>query len=360
LLQEKSKGASAETDARLRLQTMNVLLTGATGFVGTSLTRELVEQGHNVCVIARDDKKFRASVGDACAARVKILTGDLLAADRGNLSKQLENMPGGLDVVIQTVGGGPLTSNPAFAPGIFDLNCKTTSNLIEILESSGNLQSLRLFVYFSSLAAMGLPKSTGDRVQYDETVECNPVLPYERAKREAETYLQGLSAKHGFKIAVLRYPQIYGGPGDAFLQMVGMIQSCRFPVVRGKIGSLPLVHLRDVVGSTTAVIQNVDRIPSKYEVYLVAEGSYSYSQLVDMVRAKYGRGGMLAVPYFVTYLGTAALERAFALMGKPEPLNRRRLVSLTKDRVVDCSKFVNTFQFKFAENVRTYLASQPA
>jgi hypothetical protein len=69
---------------------------------------------------------------------------------------------------------------------------------------------------------------------------------------------------------------------------------------------------------------------------------------------------MLSVPYFVTYLGAAALESAFALMGKPEPLNRRRLVSLTKDRVVDCSKFVNTFQFKFAENVRTYLASRPA
>jgi len=339
---------------------MNVLLTGATGFAGTSIARELVEQGHNLYVIARDEKKFRANVGDSCADRVNILTGDLLAADRGNLVKQLENLPGGLDVVVQTVGGGPLTSNQAFAPGIFDLNCKTTSNLVEILESSHKLQSLRLFVYFSSLAAMGLPKSTGDRVQYNETVVCNPVLPYERAKFEAETYLQGLAGKHGFKTVVLRYPQIYGGPGDAFMQMVGMIQSGRFPVVRGKIGSLPLVHLRDVVGSTSAVIQNVDQIPSNFEVYIVAEGSYTYSQLVEMVRSKYGRGGMLSVPYFVTYLGTAALERAFALMGKPEPLNRRRLVSLTKDRVVDCSKFINTFQFKFSENVRTYLASQPA
>ena len=77
-----------------------------------------------------------------------------------------------------------------------------------------------------------------------------------------------------------------------------------------------------------------------------------------MVRKKYGQGGTIAVPFSLMYLGTSVIERGFGLMGKPEPLNRRRLVSLTKDRVVDSSKFVKTFQFKFEENVEAFVANE--
>jgi nucleoside-diphosphate-sugar epimerase len=119
-----------------------------------------------------------------------------------------------------------------------------------------------------------------------------------------------------------------------------------------------MVHLRDVVGSTYAVIQNRDRIQGNYEIYLVCEGSYYYNRLVELVRKRFGSGGTMQVPYFLMYFGTAIAERLFGILGKPEPLNRRRLISLTKDRVVDCSKFLNAFQFKFAENVESFIANE--
>ncbi len=52
------------------------------------------------------------------------------------------------------------------------------------------------------------------------------------------------------------------------------------------------------------------------------------------------------------------VEVAFKVLGKPEPLNRRRLLSLTKDRIVDCNKFVDTFKFKFEQNVERFIAGQ--
>ncbi len=52
------------------------------------------------------------------------------------------------------------------------------------------------------------------------------------------------------------------------------------------------------------------------------------------------------------------LEVVFGLLRKPEPLNRRRLVSLTKDRIVDSSKFMNTFSFKFEESVERFIAAE--
>src|SRR5262249_22753016 len=150
---------------------------------------------------------------------------------------------------------------------------KTTTNLTEILESSGKVDSLRLFVYFSSLAAMGMPDSNGDRVRYDEASPCNPVLPYEQAKLETETFLRDFANKHGVRTAVLRFPQVYGGPDDALMQMVNMIRKGAFPVVRGKIGSLPLIHIRDAVNSTCAMIQNADAVRESFAVYLLSEKS---------------------------------------------------------------------------------------
>jgi len=335
----------------------NVLVTGPTGFAGASITKDLVEKGCKVFAVARDEKRLRALLGSSNADRVKVLSGDLLrSADLGSLERQLLGISDHLDVVVHTVGGGPLTSNRAFEPGIFDLNCKATSNLVELLKSSGKLKSLKLFLYFSSLAAMGLLSANGYQIRYNESSCCNPVLPYERAKLQAERYLKGLGQDYGFKTVVLRFPQMYGGPDDAFIQMVHLIRKGVLPMVRGRIGSLPLIHLRDVVGSTYTVIQNWNLIQENYGVYLVCEGSYSYNQLVELVRNRYGQGGALKVPYFLINLATVVAESVFRILGKPEPLNRRRVVSLTKDRIVDSSKFTNTFQYKFEENVATFLA----
>jgi nucleoside-diphosphate-sugar epimerase len=282
----------------------------------------------------------------------------LNGSDLENLKSQLSEFEDNIEVVLQTVGGGPLTSNRSLAPAISDLNFKTTTNLMRVLEKSQKLPSAKLFIYFSSLAAMGMPEANGARIHYDETSPCNPVLPYERAKFETEAFLKDFAGKRGLRTVALRLPQIYGGADDAFLQMIRLIRKGAFPMVRGKIGSLPLIHIRDVVAATCAVIRNADRIADTFSVYLVSEGSYSYEQIVALVRKKYGQGAALKLPYSMMYFGISLVEGVFNLLNKPEPLNRRRLVSLTKDRVVDSRKFMNAFQFKFEENVERYVANQ--
>lgn len=345
--------------AETKEDNINILVTGASGFAGANLTRELVQQGHKVYALVRDPNKLLSALGSGHAERVSMLTGDLLdRVDLENLQNQLAKLEDNLDVVVQTVGGGPLTSNRSLAARISDLNYKTTTNLMAILEGSSKLSSTTLLVYFSSLAAMGMPESNGATIHYNETSPCNPVLPYEQAKLETETFLKDFANQHNVRTVVLRFPQIYGGPDDAFMQMVKLIRKRAFPVVRGKIGSLPLIHIRDVVGAVSAVIQCADRIPENFAVYLVSEGSCSYSRMVTLIEKKYGQGSALQLPYSLMYLGIWMVESIFGLLGKPEPLNRRRLVSLTKDRIVDSTKFVNAFNFKFEENVERFVAHQ--
>ncbi len=338
---------------------MNVLVTGASGFVGVDLTKKLLDEGYTVFALVRDRKKLARALPPSYLNRVTVLEGDLLVdADLTKLQHQLQNMTGNLDMdmVLDLAGGGPLTANNKVQS--FNTNFKTTSNLIQILEKSKKLGTIKLFVYYSSLAAMGLPEAAADKILYNENTKCNPVLPLERGKLESEAFLKDLANKYGFKVVALRFPQIYGLADAAFMQIIKLIRKGVFPVVRGKIGSLPLINLRDAVSATYAVVRNVDNIQGVFNVHVVCEGSYSYDYLVELVKKKYGQGGVLRIPYWFMYLGVWMVELVFGMLQKPEPLNRRRLVSLTKDRIVDSSRFVSSFNFKFQENVESFIASE--
>jgi nucleoside-diphosphate-sugar epimerase len=336
---------------------MNVLITGASGFVGADLTKKLVDEGHEVFALVRDAKKLAKAVGPDYLRRIQVLEGDLLAnGDLEKIAQQLKSWSVSLDIVVDLAGGGPLTANNK--EHSFATNYQTTVNLMQVLENSNKLNSLSLFVYFSSLAAMGLPDGSGDRIHYDESTTCNPKLPLERGKFDSETFLKNYAEKCGFKVACLRFPQIYGLADSAFRQIVSLMRKGVFPVVRGRIGSLPLIHLRDCVGATFAVICNAHRMQNNFDVYLVCESSCSYNRLLELIQRKYGQGGLMRVPYFVMYLGTSVVQRLFGFLGKPEPLNTRRLVSLTKDRTVDSGKFMRTFQFQFQESVEGFIANE--
>ena len=63
------------------------------------------------------------------------------------------------------------------------------------------------------------------------------------------------------------------------------------------------------------------------------------------------------MPFWALYSAIWVVEVVFAALGRPEPLNRRRLLSMTKDRVIDCRKFVETFDFKFDRDVESFLTN---
>jgi nucleoside-diphosphate-sugar epimerase len=336
-----------------------VLVTGATGFVGSRLIRTLLARGYETCALARSAEKLIEIVGRGPGDRFTIVEGDLLEdAGIAQLERDFASQTKDLDFVIHLVGGGPLTSNNAFAKEITDLNYTATANLLRILERTHKLSAITLFVYFSSLAAMGMPIGKEHRILYSEATACNPVLPYERAKLDTETLLREAAMRHNLKTLILRLPQIYGSANDPLVAIVNLMKKGVFPVVRNKVGSLPLIHVDDVVKAVGTVIENHERISAPSEITLLCEKSYGYDDLATLVRHKYGKGSILKMPFWVLYASIWVVEILSAILGRPEPLNRRRLLSMTKDRVIDCRKFVETFGFEFDHDVESFLTNE--
>jgi nucleoside-diphosphate-sugar epimerase len=203
-----------------------------------------------------------------------------------------------------------------------------------------------------------MPASESTQIVYSEATPCNPVLAYERAKLETEALLQKALDKHNLRTLILRLPQIYGNTDDPLIGIINLMRRHIFPVVRGKIGSLPLIHVEDVAEAVCTVLENHGRLCRKFDVALLCEKSYSYDELARIVRRKYGRGGLLKVPHWFLYDSIRLVEVLCKFLGRPEPLNRQRLVSLTKDRIVDCRKFVDTFHFRFQHDLETFLINE--
>lgn len=338
-----------------------ILVTGATGFVGSRLIRTLIDRGYETYAVARRAEKAIEIVGRASRDRFTILAGDLLKdADIGKLERDFATHVKTLDFVIHLVGGGPLTSNNAFSKEIADLNYTATVNLLRILEKANKLYSISLFVYFSSLAAMGMPTSKEHTIRYSEATVCNPVLPYERAKLKTEMLLCQAAAQHNLKTLILRLPQIYGSANDPLVDIVNLMKKGAFPVARNRVGSLPLIHADDVIKAVCTAIENHERIGALTEINLLCERSCSYDDLAKLVRHKYGKGGLLKMPFWLLYASIWMVEVLFAALRRPEPLNRRRLLSMTKDRVIDCRKFVETFGFEFDHDVESFLTKDLA
>ena len=73
---------------------MTILVTGATGFLGSALTTELVKQKQDVRILARDEQKARAQFGEA----VTIIRGEITDVE------QVERAVDGATIIYHLVG----------------------------------------------------------------------------------------------------------------------------------------------------------------------------------------------------------------------------------------------------------------
>ncbi|GLZ04006.1 UDP-glucose 4-epimerase GalE [Actinomadura sp. NBRC 104412] len=180
---------------------MKLLVTGGAGYVGSVVTAQLLEAGHEVVVL--DD--LSTGNADAVPARARLVTGTLRDAADGVLAG------GGFDAVLHFAAMS-LVGESMQKPGLYwDRNLGESLALLEAMRAAG----VRRIVFSSTAATYGEPEST----PILETDPTRPTNPYGASKLAIDTALAEYARLHGIGGISLRYFNVAGArlpeDGDA-------------------------------------------------------------------------------------------------------------------------------------------------
>ncbi|MBW1785004.1 MAG: NAD-dependent epimerase/dehydratase family protein [Deltaproteobacteria bacterium] len=300
---------------------MNILLSGATGFIGMHLLRRLVEDGHDCrCLVRRKEK----SLGISFSEKVQVVEGDITKP------ASLRDIGRNMDVAYHLAGAGHVSSvHDKEALEAVAINVQGTRNFAEACGRDG----VRRFIHFSSTAAMGLIKSQ----KIDETAPCQPATPYQKSKYESESAASEQAERFGMELLVLRPCMVYGPGGKGeFLKFCRLIQRGVFPRLGSGKNLTPIVHVRDVVAGAV----NALHLGENGQIYLIAsKSSYPMAELFNYIC-----GAMNFVRPYVYVPVWAALSIAFVLerisvfTGKEPVVSRKNIVSTVTGRIFDIGK----------------------
>jgi len=250
---------------------MLLALTGATGFIGQHLLRELPKRGHRLRVLLR-----RPATAPLNAASAVI--GDL--ARPMNMSAALE----GVDAVIHSAGlAHAMSGVPEDDYRV--LNTEATIGLARAARRAG----ARRFVFLSSIRAQCGPSADG---VLNETMEPRPTDAYGRSKLAAERGLAELDIDWVALRAVLVY-----GPGvkGNMAQLMRLARS-PFPLPVGSLrGRRSLIAL----DSLTAAIDTVLTTPAPLRRAVIAADPQplTIAEMIAAMRRGLGRrAGVFPVP----------------------------------------------------------------
>ncbi len=212
---------------------MKLLVTGATGFLGSTLVPLLLEAGHEVRALLR--KPFALP---GC----EVVRGDVL--DRGSLTSALQGCEGLYHLA------GLVSRDPADARKMYDLHVGGTRNLLELAEKAG----VKRVVLASSSGTIGVSRTRRVATEEDDyPIEAVGRWPYYLSKIYEEK-IALLQARRGLAVIVLN-PSLLLGPGDARMSSTQDI----FRFLMGRIpvmprGGISFVDVRDAAQAFVAAL----------------------------------------------------------------------------------------------------------
>ena len=248
---------------------MTIFLTGATGFVGHHVARELASQGADLRLLVRKSSNLGNLEGIGGSGKVETHVGDLLEPET------LRAGIGGCEAVMHVAADYRLwIPDPA---AMYKANVEGTRELLRIARESG----VRRTIYTSSVATMGFRKD-GLIVNEDTPVGlANMVGHYKRSKFLAEQ--EALAAAKAGQAVVILNPTTPIGPNDVKPTPTGRIfvdfLNRRFPAYMDT--GLNLVDVHEVAKTHVAAL----KVGATGRRYILGGENLTLKQILDKMAA---------------------------------------------------------------------------
>lgn len=287
---------------------MRVLITGATGFIGTTLLTRLVNDDDKVSVAVLAGE----AVGHLPAAVDVIITEPL--SEVSDYTYSLQNM----DCVIHLAARVHVMQETATDPlqEFRKVNLFGTERLARQAAHAG----AKRFVFMSTIGVNG--DNSGD-IPYTEQDAPHPHNPYSVSKYDAELVLKNISQETGMEVVVIRAPLVYGpgNPGN-FLSLL-RVASKGIPLPLASVtNSRSLIYVGNLVDALATCATHPE---SAGKTYLVSDGeNVSTPELIRRTAAALG------VPARLLPFPPSLMKLVAKLTGKTATVNRL-IGSLTVD-----------------------------
>ena len=262
---------------------MDVLVTGATGFVGANVARLLVADGYRVRVLARPASSLRALEG----CPVEVRRGDALEPH----------------AVAQAITGCAWVFHVAgdyrlWAPNPGEIYRNNVDGTRTVLEACAQARVERV-VYTSSIGTLGLPKDGGPATETTPVSLHDMIGPYKRSKFLAERVAEEYAAR-GLPVVIVN-PSAPYGPWDVKPTPTGQMV---LDYLRGRMFAtldtgLNLVHVADVAhGHLLAASRG--RVGERY---ILGGENHSLTEIFRMLAHITGiRAPRVRMPHALIYL----------------------------------------------------------
>jgi len=191
---------------------MRVLVTGASGFVGSALCRELVSAGYPVTAVVRQP----LNSGLLSSKRAVVSLEKLDVSPETDWRNALK----GVSVIVHLAAKVHALKDKGFNPPQIYQQTNTQGTLK--LARDAVEAEIRRFVYLSSIKVNGEKTDGGP---FTERSKSEPFDAYARSKWEAEQGLREIVAESGLELVILRPPLVYGpGVKANFLSLLRLVE----------------------------------------------------------------------------------------------------------------------------------------
>jgi nucleoside-diphosphate-sugar epimerase len=299
---------------------IKVVITGATGFVGSAVARRLVAEGLDVHALALPGSNRERLDG----LPITWHTGDLTVPALD------DDLFDGATWVVHAAGmlGRAGVSEETYRR----INAEGTRHVLAAVaaaQGAGRTAAELRVLHVSSAGVLGPVRAAAPQARFDETAPLAPSNAYERSKAQAETYAHA-AIDAGLPVVIVR-PEFIYGPGDVHvLGLFRAIQRGIFFYIGDGENTCHPTYINDTVEGFWRAMQHGH--PGRI-YHITGPRPMSFRELAETIADGLGVARpRLQVPVPLAQLGASVLERVGTATGRGVPLSRTGVAFFSENR----------------------------